>query len=79
MNINDVYLYSNDNNQQDNNSNIQQNQDNNEQSDYYVIQAGDNLWNISLKFDTTIDNLIKLNPQIINANLIYVGQQIRIK
>ena len=79
VNINDVYLYSNDNNQQDDNSNIQQNQDNNEQSDYYIIQAGDNLWNISLKFDTTIDNLMKLNPQITNANLIYVGQQIKIK
>lgn len=78
VNINDVYLYDN-NNQQYNDIDTQQNQNNNEESNYYVIEAGDNLWNISLKFDTTIDNLMKLNPQITNANLIYVGQQIKIK
>ena len=67
------------NNQQYNDIDTQQNQNNNEESNYYVIEAGDNLWNISLKFDTTIDNHMKLNPQITNANLIYVGQQIKIK
>ena len=78
VNINDVYLYD-DNNQQNNNTNIQQNQSDDEQFDNYVVQAGDSLWSISQKFNTTIDNLMKLNPQIINSNLIFVGQKIKIK
>ena len=74
VNVNDVYLYK---ESQPADSDKQQNDD--KQSDYYIVQAGDNLWGISQKFDTTIDNLMKLNPQITNANLIYVGQQIRVK
>ena len=74
VNINDIYLYGSD---KETNNNQQQN--NNEQNNYYTVQAGDSLWSISQKFNTTIDNLMKLNPQITNANLIYVGQQIKIK
>lgn len=73
VNINDIYLYG----ESQSTNNEQQN--NNEQSDYYTVQAGDSLWSISQKFDTTIDNLMKLNPQITNANLIYVGQQIKVR
>ena len=73
VNINDVYLYNN-----DNPSNNQQQQNNTNQSDYYIVQAGDSLYVISQKYNTTIDNLMKLNPQITDANLIYVGQKLRI-
>ena len=77
VNINDVYLYE-ASDEQHNIDNNQQNNDNN-QSDYYTVQAGDSLWSISQKFDTTIDNLLKLNPEITNPNLIFVGQTLKIK
>lgn len=73
VNINDVYL----SNQQD--SSTTDNKDDEIQSNYYVVQSGDSLWSISQKFDTTINNLLKLNPQITNPNLIYVGQKLKIK
>lgn len=72
VNIKDVYL-SNQNNSSEEDEKNETNQE------YYVVQSGDNLWNISQKFDTTINNLLKLNPQITNPNLIYVGQKIKIK
>lgn len=72
VNIKDVYL-SNQNNSSEEDEKNETNQE------YYIVQSGDNLWNISQKFDTTINNLLKLNPQITNPNLIYVGQKIKIK
>jgi LysM repeat protein len=39
----------------------------------YVIQRGDTLRKIAARFDTTVDILLKLNPQIKNPNLIYTG------
>lgn len=73
VNIKDVYL----SNQQ--NPPTTSNKDDENKSDYYIVQSGDSLWSISQKFDTTINNLLKLNPQITNPNLIYVGQKIKIK
>lgn len=73
INIKDVYL----SNQQ--NPPITSNKDDENKSDYYIVQSGDSLWSISQKFDTTINNLLKLNPQITNPSLIYVGQKIKIK
>ena len=73
VNIKDVYL----SNQQD--SSTTDNKDEEIQSDYYIVQSGDSLWSISQKFGTTINDLLKLNPQIINPNFIYVGQKIKIK
>ena len=73
VNINDVYL----SNQED--SSTTNNKDDEVQSDYYIVQSGDNLWSISQKFDTTINNIMTLNPQITNPSLIYVGQKLKIK
>jgi LysM repeat protein len=42
---------------------------------YYVV-PGDTLRKIAAKFNTTVDALLRLNPQIINPNIIYVGQAI---
>ena len=44
----------------------------------YYAQKGDTLRKIASKFSTTVDILIKLNPQIANPNLIYVGQAITV-
>ncbi len=44
----------------------------------YYARRGDTLRKIAAKFGTTVEVLLRLNPQITNPNLIYVGQAIRI-
>lgn len=46
--------------------------------EYYIVKYGDTLWAISRSFNTTVDNLVALN-NIVNRNLIYVGQKLRVK
>lgn len=46
---------------------------------FYVVKPGDNLTRIAMRFGTTVDELMKLNPKIANPNLIYKNQRIRIK
>jgi len=45
---------------------------------FYYAQSGDTLRKIAAKFNTTVDAILKANPQITNPNLIYVGQAISI-
>jgi LysM repeat protein len=44
----------------------------------YYAQRGDTLRKIAARFSTTVDVLLRLNPQITNPNLIYVGQAIAV-
>jgi LysM repeat protein len=44
---------------------------------YYAVK-GDTLRKIAAKFGTTVDAILKLNPQITNPNVIYVGQTITV-
>ena len=44
----------------------------------YYVQRGDTLRKIASKFSTTVDEILKVNTQITNPNLIYVGQAITI-
>jgi LysM repeat protein len=44
----------------------------------YYVQRGDTLRKIASKFSTTVDAILKANPQISNPNVIYVGQAITI-
>jgi LysM repeat protein len=44
---------------------------------YYVVK-GDTLRKIAAKFNTTVDAILRVNPQIYNPNIIYVGQAITI-
>jgi LysM repeat protein len=44
---------------------------------YYAVK-GDTLRKIAAKFGTTVDAILKLNPQITNPNVIYVGQAITV-
>lgn len=44
----------------------------------YYVQSGDTLRKIAAKFYTTVDALLKVNPQISNPNVIYIGQAISI-
>ena len=48
------------------------------QANYHVVQSGDTLSAIAARYHTTVANLMALNPRIKNANLIYVGEAIRI-
>lgn len=43
----------------------------------YTIQSGDTLWDLSQKYNTTVDALVKLN-NIENPDLIYAGATLKI-
>ena len=45
---------------------------------FYRIRAGDTLEAIALRFDTTVDELLTLNPGV-DANSLTPGQRIRIR
>ena len=45
---------------------------------YYTVQSGDTLSGIATKYGTTYQHLADLNG-IVNPNLIYAGQKIRVK
>ena len=44
----------------------------------YYVQRGDTLKSLASRWSTTLDAVLKANPQITNQNLIYVGQAINI-
>ena len=44
----------------------------------YTVQRGDTLRKIADRLNTTVDAILKVNPQIGNPNLIYVGQSINL-
>ena len=41
---------------------------------YHTVTAGETLWSISLRYGTTVEALVNLNPQLKNPNLIFWGQ-----
>ena len=45
---------------------------------YYVVKSGDTLTKIATKYNQTLTQLLKWNPSIKNANLIYPNQSIKI-
>lgn len=44
----------------------------------YTIQSGDNLSKIAKQYDTTVNKLLELNPNITNKNLIYAGDTLNV-
>ena len=46
--------------------------------EYYTVKKDDNLTKIAKKYNTTVDELVKLN-NLDNPNLIYPGQKLRVK
>jgi len=42
----------------------------------YFVRKGDTLRNIASRLSTTVEEILKVNPQIANPNVIYVGQAI---
>ena len=49
------------------------------QPQYHRVVKGDTLWDLAQTYGTTLAQLIALNPQIKNPNLIYVGDEVRVK
>lgn len=45
----------------------------------HTVVKGDTLWGIAKRYGVTLDALIALNPQIKNPNLIYVGDEVRLR
>ena len=46
---------------------------------YHRVVKGDTLWALAQTYGVTLAELIALNPQIKNPNLIYVGDEVRIR
>lgn len=44
--------------------------------EYYIVQPGDTLFLIAQRFNTTVEAILRVNPQITNPNIIFVGQRI---
>ena len=44
----------------------------------YKIKAGDNLSTIAQTYNTTVDDLLALNPEIVNADKIITGQSLKL-
>jgi len=42
----------------------------------YIVQPGDTLYNIAIRFRTTVAAIRRINPQIPSSNIIYAGQAI---
>jgi len=45
--------------------------------EYYVIQSGDTLGSVAVKYDTTVEELIRLNPDV-DPTALHIGQRIRV-
>ncbi len=44
----------------------------------YIVQSGDTLSDIAFNHGTTINELMRLNPDIVSPVIIYIGQEIRL-
>lgn len=47
-------------------------------ADTYTVVSGDTMYGIARKFNTTLNNLLKLNPEITNPSIINVGQVLKV-
>ena len=45
----------------------------------HTVIKGDTLWAIAKRYDTTLEKILQLNPQIKNPSLIRVGQEVRVR
>lgn len=48
-------------------------------SAWHKVVKGDTLWALARRYGLSLAELVALNPQIKNPNLIYVGQEVRVR
>ena len=46
---------------------------------YHRVVKGDTLWALAGKYGVSLEELVALNPQIKNPNLIYIGDEVRVR
>ena len=46
---------------------------------YHTVRKGDTLWGISRQYGVSLGSIIALNPGIKNPNLIYPGNEVRVR
>ena len=44
----------------------------------YQVKAGDTLWKIAQRFNTSMSSILIENPSVVNSNILYVGQRLDI-
>lgn len=49
------------------------------QGKVYTIQDGETLWNVAVKFDISIEKIMKLNPEISSPFNVKLGDKVNIK
>lgn len=47
-------------------------------TDTYIVQKGDSLWKIAVKYQIGVKEIIDANPQFKNPNLIYPNQKVNV-
>lgn len=47
--------------------------------EYHTVLQGDTLWGIALQHGLTLEEVVRLNPQVKNPNLIHPGDEVRIR
>lgn len=45
----------------------------------YILVEGDNIWDIAMEYDTTIERLFEINPQITNETKLQIGEVIKVE
>ena len=46
---------------------------------WHTVVKGESLWVIAKRYDTAVNDLLALNPDIRNPNLILIGQKVRVR
>ncbi len=44
----------------------------------YVMEEGDNVWDIAVAYDTTMDRILEINPHITDVNRMQIGEEIKV-
>lgn len=45
----------------------------------HVVRYGESMNSIARKYGTTVEHLIRLNPQVRNPNLIFAGERVQVR
>ncbi|MGL4362924.1 MAG: peptidoglycan DD-metalloendopeptidase family protein [Cellulosilyticaceae bacterium] len=44
----------------------------------YTLENGDNIWDLAIQHGTTMDRILEINPQIVDATRMQIGEEIKI-